>query len=101
MIIIRCPYCREQRTEEELTYGGEADVARPLEPKDVTDHEWTEYLFMRSNAKGLLAEQWCCTLGCGQWFKVWRNSATHEIQEVLRLEHPDGIQSDGAPDRLE
>lgn len=88
MIIVRCPYCHEQRTEEELTYGGEADIARPLEPGSVSDQQWTEYLFMRSNPKGLLAEQWCCAFGCGQWFKVRRDSVTHEIHEVLRFDEP-------------
>ena len=88
MIIVRCPYCHEQRTEEVLTYGGEADSARPLEPGSVSDQQWTEYLFMRSNPKGLLAEQWCCAFGCGQWFKVRRDSVTHEIHEVLRFDEP-------------
>ncbi len=88
MIIIRCPYCREQRTEEEMTYGGEADISRPLEPEKVSDQHWTEYLFMRANPKGSLVEQWCCTFGCGQWFKVRRDSATHQISEVLRFSQP-------------
>ena len=98
MIIVRCPYCHEQRTEEELTYGGEADIARPLEPGSVSDQQWTEYLFMRSNPKGLLAEQWCCAFGCGQWFKVRRDSVTQEIHEVLRFDEP-GIETapDGRP----
>jgi sarcosine oxidase subunit delta len=86
MIIIRCPYCEERRTEEELTYGGEADIARAVEPKDLSDQQWTDYLFMRSNPKGLLAEQWCCAFGCGQWFKVWRETVTHEIHAVLRFD---------------
>lgn len=83
MIVIRCPYCREQRTEEELTYGGEADLVRPSEPENVSDQEWTDYLFMRSNPKGRLVEQWCCTFGCGRWFKVRRDTLTHEIFEVF------------------
>jgi|ERR1700733_9418935 len=86
MIIIRCPYCNEQRTEEELTYGGEAGVIRPIEPASASDTQWTEYLFMRSNLKGPLLEQWCCGLGCGQWFKVRRDSVTHQIQQVLRFD---------------
>jgi hypothetical protein len=40
MIIIRCPYCQEQRTAEELTYGGEADIARPTDPATVSDQQW-------------------------------------------------------------
>jgi sarcosine oxidase subunit delta len=84
MIVIRCPYCGEQRTEEELTYGGEAGIARPSE--NACDEAWTDYLFMRANPKGALAEQWCCSAGCGQWFKVVRHTVTHEISEVRRYD---------------
>lgn len=86
MIVIRCPYCKEQRTEEELAYGGEAGIARPSE--GASDEEWTDYLFMRTNPKGLLAEQWCCSAGCGQWFKVMRHTVTHEIREIVRFDEP-------------
>jgi sarcosine oxidase subunit delta len=82
MIIIRCPYCGEERTEEELVYGGEDGIKRPLNPEDASDEEWTDYLFTRSNVKGVLTEQWCCAFGCGQWFKARRDSVTHEICEV-------------------
>jgi sarcosine oxidase subunit delta len=88
MIIIRCPYCCEHRTEEELTYGGEDNITRAQEPESVSDEQWTEYLFMRSNPKGLLSEQWCCAFGCGQWFKVRRDSLTHEIHDVVRFDEP-------------
>jgi|SRR5258708_1450064 sarcosine oxidase subunit delta len=96
MIIIRCPYCHEQRTEEELTYGGEDNIARPPEPQNASNETWTDYLFMRSNPKGVLGELWCCTHGCGQWFKVRRDSVTHEIGEVVRLDPSQGDQRDRA-----
>jgi sarcosine oxidase, subunit delta len=93
MIILRCPYCREQRTETELTYGGEAHIVRPPDREFVSDEQWTDYLFMRSNAKGLLIEQWCCAFGCGQWFKVLRNTVTHEVLHVVRFDTiPEGVQ---------
>ena len=87
MIILRCPYCREQRTEEELTYGGEADIARP-DPNTASDTEWTDYLFMRTNPKGIHREQWCCSGGCGQWFKVARDTVTHEVTQIRRFDEP-------------
>ncbi|WP_019170228.1 sarcosine oxidase subunit delta [Pseudaminobacter salicylatoxidans] len=86
MIVIRCPYCNEQRTEEELSYGGEANIVRAIEPDTLSDTEWTDYLFMRNNPKGLLQEQWCCAAGCGQWFKTERHTVTHEITEVIRFD---------------
>jgi sarcosine oxidase subunit delta len=87
MIVLRCPYCHEERTEEELAYGGEAGVERPPSDK-ASDEQWTDYLFMRTNRKGLHREQWCCSTGCGQWFKVARHTVTHEVREVLRFDEP-------------
>lgn len=86
MIVIKCPYCHEARHEEELEYGGEADVARPTPPESASDEAWTDYLFMRANTKGVHYEQWCCRAGCGQWFKVARHTVSHEITEVIRYE---------------
>ena len=85
MIVLKCPYCMELRTEAELTCGGEADIARPIDPLTVSDAEWTDYLYNRSNPKGLLREQWCCSSGCGQWFKVERHSVSHDVTQVLRF----------------
>ena len=82
MIVIRCPYCNELRHEEELEYGGEADVARP-EPTSASDTDWTDYLYMRANTKGVHFEQWCCRAGCGQWFKVARHTVSHEVTEII------------------
>lgn len=84
MIVIRCPYCGELRIEEELTYGGEANLIRPAET--ASDEEWTDYLFMRANPKGIHHEQWCCSAGCGQWFKVVRDTVTHQIIAASKLE---------------
>lgn len=86
MIIIRCPYCQELRTEEELVYGGEAGIVRPLQPQHASDEVWTQYLFMRSNPKGRLHEQWCCASGCGQWFQVRRDARSHQVYEVARFD---------------
>ncbi len=86
MIVIRCPYCSEERHEEELTYGGEADIVRPLEPQNATDEQWTDYLYFRTNPKGVHHEQWCCSGGCGQWFKVARHTVSHEVLEVVTFD---------------
>lgn len=72
-----------------MTFGGEADIARPLEPQEASDHEWTEYLFMRPNPKGVITEQWCCAFGCGQWFKIRRNTVTHALLAVLKFDQAD------------
>lgn len=88
MIVIRCPCCGEQRTEEELVHGGETGIVRPASPQTASDAEWTDYLFMRENLEGLQREQWCCRAGCGQWFKVARDTVTDEVTEAIRLDEP-------------
>lgn len=76
MLRIECPWCG-LRDEPEFTYGGELQVARP--PAGAADRDWGGYLFYRENPKGELAERWCHSFGCGQWFNVSRNTVTHEI----------------------
>ena len=85
MIVIRCPYCNELRHEDELEYGGEAEIVRPSHPESVGDEAWADYLYMRTNTKGRHYEQWCCRAGCGQWFKVARDTVSHEVYEVLKF----------------
>lgn len=85
MLIIRCPCCLELRHEDELLYGGELDVIRPAEPDAASDTQWCDYLYMRTNAGGVLYEQWCCAAGCGQWFQVARESTTQAILGITRM----------------
>ncbi len=86
MILVRCPYCAEKRIEDELTYGGETTVIRPARPEQASDTEWTEYLYFRTNPNGTHLEQWCCSGGCGRWFKVARDTVSHEVIDVLRYD---------------
>ena len=62
MLLIHCPHCQEYRDEEEFSYGGEAHIVRPLEPEALSDEEWGDYLFFRTNAG-------VSTMRCGitQW----------------------------------
>lgn len=85
MLTIDCPFCGP-RAEPEFTHGGEAHIARPA--PDCTDEEWGRYLYVRTNPKGPHAERWCHTSGCGQWFNVVRDTATHEILAVYRMGEP-------------
>jgi sarcosine oxidase subunit delta len=96
VLVIRCPYCRELRSEEELEYGGEADIVRATQPDAASDAAWAGYLYLRQNTKGLHFEQWCCRDGCGQWFKVARDTVTHRVAEVLPFEDHFAGQRDAA-----
>lgn len=86
MLVIRCPYCTEERLEDELVCGGEADLKRPADPSRQSDSQWTDYLYVRVNTLGVRREHWCCAAGCGRWFKVARHTVTHEVTEVVRFE---------------
>ena len=84
MLLINCPWCGP-RDESEFTYGGEAHIARPLEPNALSDDEWADYLFMRTNPKGDHRERWCHTEGCRRWFNAKRDTVTHEIKAIYAM----------------
>lgn len=81
MLLIRCPWCGP-RDETEFRYGGEAHVQRPSEPEKMTDSEWAEFVFIRSNPRGLFRERWVHAAGCRRWFNAVRHTVTHEIVET-------------------
>jgi heterotetrameric sarcosine oxidase delta subunit len=85
MLLIECPFCGE-RAETEFSYGGEAGIKRPLDPKALSDAEWADYLFMRSNPKGAHKELWNHSLGCRRWFGVARDTLTYEIACSFELQ---------------
>jgi sarcosine oxidase subunit delta len=89
MLQIACPHCGP-RDENEFSCGGEAHIARPTQPDTISDVEWADYLFMRSNCKGAFSERWCHTLGCRRWFNVERDTVTHAILRVYAMGAPRG-----------
>jgi len=82
MLQIPCPWCGVS-DETEFRYGGPSNMKRP--GSDASDAEWSAYLFLRDNPKGLLRERWCHSYGCAEWFNVTRDSVTHEIHLVYRM----------------
>ena len=84
MFLIKCPYCGE-RDQIEFTNGGEAHVSRPTNPDEINDKEWSEYVFIRSNPKGVYNERWVHTHGCRKWFNAIRNTSTDEILEIYKI----------------
>ncbi len=84
MFRITCPYCGP-REPTEFTNGGEAHISRPQHPEQLSDAEWAEFVFMRSNTKGVFAERWCHSGGCRKWFNALRDTATDEILAVYRV----------------
>ena len=92
MLLIACPYCGP-REQSEFTYGGEAHIERPPDPDRLSDAEWADYLFMRTNPKGPHHERWCHANGCRRWFNVTRDTLSHEITAVYEM----GTPAPGAP----
>ncbi|WP_029353295.1 sarcosine oxidase subunit delta [Bosea sp. 117] len=75
MLIINCPWCGD-RPEIEFRYGGEAHIARPADPATLSDEEWAEFLYNRTNPKGRHAERWRHIHGCGRFFNAVRDTVS-------------------------
>ena len=53
--------------------------------KEISDKEWDDFIYFRSNPRGKHSELWHHVAGCRQWFKVSRNTATHEIFKTAKI----------------
>ncbi len=93
MLHIKCPWCG-WRDESEFGYGGEAHIERPADPDALSDAEWADYLFMRTNPRGLHRERWVHTAGCRRWFNAIRDTQTYEFKAFYKMgeEAPGGEQ---------
>ena len=90
MLLIECPWCGP-RDESEFSYSGEAHIVRPLQPGELSDEEWADYLFYRRNVRGRHREQWNHSSGCRRYFNVERDTVTNDIEAVYKPgEQPPG-----------
>ena len=97
MLIIDCPYCGP-RPELEFAHGGQAHVARPADPSGATDDEWTAYLYLRQNTRGVHAERWRHARGCGRFFNALRDTTTDRFIATYRAgEKPPAAAGRGTP----
>jgi heterotetrameric sarcosine oxidase delta subunit len=78
MLVIPCPWCGP-RDETEFAYGGEADRVQPDSPEDVSDGQWADYLFMRTDSKGRHRERWYHSAGYRSWFNLVRDTTTSPV----------------------
>jgi sarcosine oxidase subunit delta len=84
MLLIPCPNCGP-RDETEFHYGGQAHVPYPENPSELTDTEWSRYLFYRENPKGIFAERWVHSTGCRQWFNMLRDTVSYDIKAIYPM----------------
>lgn len=85
MLLITCPHCGP-RAELEFSYGGEAHIARPVDPAGLDDDSWAAFLYERSNPRGVHAERWRHLHGCGRFFNVLRDT----VSETIVASYPAG-----------
>lgn len=88
MLLITCPYCQADLPELEFTYAGEAHIARPADPSKLTDDQWRDYLYIRSNPRGLHAERWRHQHGCGRFFNAVRDTVTDKFAVTYKFGEP-------------
>jgi sarcosine oxidase subunit delta len=84
MLLIHCPYCDDTLPELEFAYAGEAHIARPADPSKLTDEEWRDFLFIRSNSRGLHAERWRHINGCGRFFNALRDTVSDKFLQTYK-----------------
>lgn len=85
MFLIHCPHCRELRDEEEFHCTGEAYIERPARPEDSTDEQWGDYVFFRTNPKGISWEHWVHGAGCRKVFTVVRDNVSNAFLATYTL----------------
>jgi sarcosine oxidase subunit delta len=95
MLLIACPYCGK-RPEIEFSYGGQAHLTRPSQPSQLDDQAWGEFLYMRTNTKGVYAERWRHARGCGRFFNALRDTTTDHFLAFYKTGEtrptlPDGV----------
>ena len=87
MLLIPCPICGE-RPETEFRYGGEAHIARAEQPAGLDDHQWVDFLYHRTNPRGLHFERWRHIHGCGRFFNCVRDTASDRIVATYKAGEP-------------
>ena len=84
MLNIKCPYCGD-RSQKEFAYGGDGTVIRPELNQEISDEKWNEFVYLRKSPRGKHVELWHHVAGCRQWFKVQRDTVTHEIFQTTKM----------------
>jgi sarcosine oxidase subunit delta len=88
MLLIRCPYCEEERPELEFRNAGEAHVVRSGNIADESDEDFEGFFFIRSNPKGLIYERWRHIHGCGRFFNAARDTVTDKFHLTYKAGEP-------------
>lgn len=88
MLLIRCPYCDEERPEIEFRHAGEAHIERPADIAALTDDEFARFFFYRDNPRGVTFERWRHIHGCARFFNAARDTVTDTFLVTYRAGEP-------------
>jgi sarcosine oxidase subunit delta len=88
MLLIRCPYCEEERPELEFRNAGEAHIARSTDIASISDDDFEKFFFIRSNPKGIIFERWRHIHGCARFFNAARDTVTDKFLAVYKAGEP-------------
>ena len=88
MLLIRCPYCEEERPELEFRNAGEAHIARSADIASISDDDFEKFFFIRSNPKGIIFERWRHLHGCARFFNAARDTVTDKFLAVYKAGEP-------------
>lgn len=88
MLLIRCPYCEEERPELEFRNAGEAHIARSSSIATESDEDFEKFFFIRSNPKGIIFERWRHVHGCARFFNAVRDTVTDKFVMTYKAGEP-------------
>lgn len=88
MLLIRCPYCEEERPELEFRNAGEAHVARSSDIAGISDEDFEKFFFIRSNPKGIIYERWRHIHGCARFFNAVRDTVSDKFLMTYKAGEP-------------
>lgn len=81
-MLINCPHCGT-RPVEEFTFLGDAKPQRPTSNDPATMDQWFDYVYLRDNPKGAMAEYAHHAGGCRSWLVVKRDTQTHDVFSAM------------------
>ena len=95
MLLIRCPYCEEERPELEFRHAGEAHIARPTDMAGMSEEDFEKFFFIRANPKGLIFERWRHLHGCARFFNAARDTITDKFVITYKAGEPKPVLTGG------
>ncbi|MGT2464410.1 sarcosine oxidase subunit delta [Mesorhizobium atlanticum] len=96
MLLIRCPYCEEERPELGFRNAGEAHIARPTNIAAESDDDFEKFFFIRADPKGVIYERWRHIHGCARFFNAVRDTVTDKFVMTYKAGEPKPAKLPGA-----